>query len=92
MNSATDPLADLPPASDPEAPASVGSATMEKDRTLRLMLRTETADGMVGEMTMVVAPDDPRYAGYVAHLGGMKPGDAKPIPPFPEPQIDPNSI
>lgn len=92
MNAATDPLADLPPAFDPEAPASVGSATMDKDRTLRLMLRTETADGMVGEMTMVVPPDDPRYAGYVAHLGGMKPGDAKPIPPFPEPEIDPNSI
>jgi hypothetical protein len=43
-------------------------------------------------MTMVVPPDDPRYANYVAHLGGMKPGEAKPIPPFPEPEIDPNSI
>jgi len=35
---------------------------------------------------------DPRCAGYVAHLGGMKPGDAKPIPPFPEPEIDPKPI
>ena len=92
MNAATDPLADLPPADDPESPASVGSAEMEKDGTLRLMLRTETADGMVGEMTMAVPRGDPRYAGFVAHLGGMKPGDAKPIPPFPEPEIDPKSI
>jgi hypothetical protein len=92
MNAATDPLDNLPPAFDPEAPASVGSAEMAKDGTLRLMLRAETADGMIGEMTMVVPPGDPRYAGYVAHLGGMRPGDAKPIPPFPEPPIDPNSI
>ena len=55
---------------------------MDKDGTLRLMLRTETADGMIGEMTMAVPRGDPRYAGFVAHLGGMKPGDAKPIPPF----------
>ena len=78
MNAPTDPLDDLPPADDPEAPASVGSA--------------ETADGMIGEMTMAVPRGDPRYAGFVAHLGGMKPGDAKPIPPFPEPEIDPKSI
>ena len=92
MNATTDPLADLPPASDPEAPASVGSADMDEKGVLRLMLRTETADGMIGEMTMLVPPDDPRYAGFVAHLGGMQPGDAKSIPPFPEPEIDPNSI
>ena len=93
MNAAaSDPLDDLPPASDPEAPASVGSAEMGKDRVLRLMLRTETADGMVGEMTLVVPPDDPRYAGFVAHLGGIEPGEARPIPPFPEPEIDPKSI
>lgn len=87
MNAPTDPLDDLPPADD-----SVGSAEMDKDGTLRLMLRTETADGMIGEMTMTVPRGDPRHAGFVAHLGGMKPGDAKPIPPFPEPEIDPKTV
>ena len=47
-------------------------------------MRTETADGMIGEMTMLVPPDDPRYAGFVAHLGNIQPGEAKPIPPFPD--------
>jgi hypothetical protein len=87
-----DPLADLPPADDPEMPDSVGSAEMDDDGTLRMSLYTETEDGMVGEMMMVVKPDDPRYAGFVAHLGGIGPGEAKVIPPFPEPEIDPKSV
>jgi hypothetical protein len=86
-----DPLADLPPADDPDMPASVGSAEMDDDGTLRMQLRTETADGMIGEMMMVVKPDDKRYAGFVKHLG-IKPGEACAIPPFPEPEIDPKSV
>jgi hypothetical protein len=27
-----------------------------------------------------------------AHLAGMKPGEKRPIPPFPEPEIDPDSV
>lgn len=91
-NPSNDPLADLPPADEAEQPASVGVATMDADGTLRLMLRTETASGMVGEMTLVARPDDPRYAGYLAHLGGIAPGQARPIPPFPEPAIDPDTV
>jgi hypothetical protein len=65
---------------------------MGADGTLRLQLRTETATGLIGEMLMVVPPGDPRYAGMVQHLSGIQPGQARAIPPFPEPEIDPNSV
>lgn len=86
-NDANDDL--LPPDDEPE---SVGIATMDPDGTLRLQLRTVTADGIVGEMLQIVPPGDPRHEGYLAHLGGMVPGRAKPIPPFPPPEIDPDSV
>lgn len=89
MTAPADPLADLPPA---EEPPSVGTAEMADDGTLRLMLRTETDDGLVGEMVLTLAPDHARYAEYVAHLGGMAPGDVKAIPPFPAPVVDPKSV
>ncbi len=89
MSAHDEPFADLP--MDEEL-ASVGSAEMDDDGTLRLMLRTETEDGTIGEMMMVVAPDDKRYAGFVAHLDNIQPGEAKPIRPFPEPVVDPDSV
>jgi hypothetical protein len=86
------PRESLPPDPEDGLPASVGTATMAQDGTLTLMLRTETADGLVGEMVMVVPPGDPRHAGMVRHLGGIAPGQARAIPPFPDPEIDPNSV
>jgi hypothetical protein len=73
-------------------PPSVGTARMDKDGTLKLYLRTETAEGMVGEMLMVVPRDDKRYPDMVRHLSGIQPGEAREIPPFPAPEIDPKSI
>lgn len=86
---ATDTTDDLPP---PAPPPSVGTARMDADGTLKLYLYTETADGVIGEMLMTVRPDDPRHAGFVAHLGGIQPGQARRIPPFPAPEIDPDSV
>ena len=79
---------------DPDGgePADVGMAEMAKDGTLRLHLRTTAEDGTVGEMMMVVPPKDPRHPGMVQHLGGIAPGQAKPIPPFAEPEVDPDSV
>jgi hypothetical protein len=86
------PRESLPPDPEDGMPASVGVATMAPDGTLKLMLRTETEDGLVGEMVMIVPPGDRRYADMVRHLSGIVPGQARPIPPFPEPEIDPSSI
>jgi len=80
------------PDPDSEEPTSVGMAEMERDGTLKMHLRTETGDGTIGEALLVVAPNDKRYADMVRHLGGLKPGEARAIPPFPEPKVDPDSI
>ena len=68
--------------------AAVGSASRLADGTIRLELRTETPDGTIGEALMVVAPDDVRHPGILAHLGGLEPGKSCPIPPFPLPVDD----
>jgi hypothetical protein len=61
---------------------SVGVATMQEDGTLRLQLRSEGPRG-IAEALKVVKPDDPQYAYYVRHLGNIRPGESKGIPPFP---------
>ncbi len=75
---------DQPPARP--QPASVGSAYMQPNGTLEMSLRTETKDGTIGEALLVIVKDDPRYADMVKHLGGIKPGEGKAIPPFPAPE------
>lgn len=77
----TPPDADRPP--EQPAPKDVGSAYMDEDGVLEMSLRTESADGMIGEALLVIRPDDPRYAQMVQHLGGLKPGEGCAIPPFP---------
>ncbi|MCU0700075.1 MAG: hypothetical protein MUC96_26505 [Myxococcaceae bacterium] len=63
--------------------ASIGSATMQADGTLELMLRAEGPGGMVGDALVRYPPTHPEYQTVLAHLGGLKPGESKPVPPFP---------
>lgn len=86
------PRESLPPDPDDGAPNSIGMAEMLKDGTYHLHLRTELEDGTIGEALMVVKPDDPRYPQMQAHLPGLAPGRARPLPPFPEPTVDPDSV
>lgn len=65
-------------------PSSIGSATMEPDGTIVMVLRAEGPDGAVGDGLDVVRPADRDYASVLAHLGGLKPGEIKPVPPWPE--------
>lgn len=64
----------------PAAP-SIGVATMEKDGTLVLQLRAEGPD-MVGDALVTYAPDHPQYQKVLEHLGGLKVGESKPVPPW----------
>lgn len=57
----------------------IGYAHMRDDGTLELTLRAEGADGTVGDATLVVAPDDSRHVPMVLQLGGIKPGESKPV-------------
>lgn len=69
----------------PAAGASIGSATMKADGTLVLQLRAEDpASGAVGQGFFSYAPDDPKYARTLAHIGGLKPCQETSVPPWPE--------
>ncbi len=57
---------------------------MEADGTLILMLRATGPGGMVGDSRLVIPPNDPRYRDYLKHIGGLKPGETKPVPPWPD--------
>ena len=46
--------------------------------------RLATQVGAVGEAVLTYKPDDPKYPEIVKHLGGIKPGETKPVPAFPE--------
>lgn len=66
--------------STPDAP--IGSATMTDDRTIVLDLRAE-GPGIVGIARLTYPPSHPDYWRIFNHLGGIRPGECKLVPPFP---------
>ncbi|MCC6335976.1 MAG: lytic murein transglycosylase [Myxococcales bacterium] len=65
-------------------PESIGSATMKPDGTIQLMLRAEGGGGAVGDALLTYPKTHPQYAEILRHLGGLEPGQSKPVPPFPD--------
>jgi len=63
---------------------SIGVATMSADGTIGLRLRAETADGAEGEGYFTYSPADTDYESVLGHIGGLQPGESKPVPPWPE--------
>lgn len=70
--------------------ASIGSATMKEDGTIVLQLRAEADNGAVGQGLTVVSPSDLDYEKTIAHLGGLKPGQEKSVPPWPDKKDSPS--
>lgn len=64
--------------SDCRGSGSIGNAVMSTDGTITLSLRAP--DGTMG--AIAYHRTDPQYARIVSHLGGIHPGDHKPVPPF----------
>jgi hypothetical protein len=60
---------------------SVGRAKMSADGTITLQLRSLWPNP-IAETQLVYAPDDPQYEEIKHHLGGLNPGESKPVPPF----------
>ena len=60
---------------------SIGVATMTEDGTITLRLRS-LPPGPIAEGTMSYRPGDPQYEEVKRHLGGIKPGEAKPVRPW----------
>jgi hypothetical protein len=67
-----------------DAQRPIGLARMEDDGTLVLDLRAEGPGGLRGLAQIRCPPDDARYKGWVEHLGGIRPGEEKLVPPWPE--------
>jgi hypothetical protein len=65
------------------ADAPIGTATMEPDGTIVLMLRAE-GSGAVGDALLKYPRGHKQYDEILQHLGGLRPGETKPVSPFPE--------
>jgi hypothetical protein len=59
-------------------------AWLEPDGTLVMQLRAETAGKAVGDALLRYKPDDLEYGRMLEHVGPLKPGERKPVPPWPE--------
>lgn len=64
--------------------APIGTAAMEPDGTILLMLRAEGPGGIIGDALLRYPPGHERYQVVLEHLGGLRPGESKPVPPWPE--------
>jgi hypothetical protein len=64
-----------------ESVASIGAATMEANGVITLRIRS-LPPGPIAEGVFRYAPGDPQYAEIIRHLGGIAPGETKPVPPW----------
>jgi hypothetical protein len=64
---------------------SIGTATMDKDGTIVLVLRAEGDKGLLGDGMLAYPRDHADYQKVLAHLGGLKPGESKAVKPWPNP-------
>lgn len=64
------------------APAPIGTARMEPDGTIVLDL-TAREGGTAGHARLLCPRDHPDYEKILRHLGGLRPGETKPVAPFP---------
>lgn len=64
------------------SPPSIGVAKMLPDGTIILWLRAEGPKGEIGDATFTYKKSDPKYADILKHLGGLKAGEEKPVPPW----------
>ena len=67
----------------PPEPAPIGTARGLPDGSVELTLRAVSGPGAVGDGRFVVKPADAAYAAILKHLGGLAPGEVKPVLPFP---------
>ena len=64
--------------SDCRGTGSIGNAVMSADGTIALTLKAP--DGT--QAALAYHPGDPQYARILSHIGGIHPGEHKPVPPF----------
>ena len=58
----------------------IGQAAMREDGTIIMDLRMEDPkSGAIGDARLTYKPGDPQYQATLDHLGGLKPGEIKPV-------------
>lgn len=57
----------------------IGMASMSDDGTVTLRL-TMTSDGKPADAVIIYKVGDPRYEEILRHIGGLRPGQIKPVP------------
>ncbi len=67
-----------------EEKQSIGFARMEEDGTIVLELRAEGPGGITGDALLRYPPGHPEYNNILRHLGGLKKGEVKQVPPWPQ--------
>lgn len=65
-----------------ELPESIGMATMTDDKTIILDLRADGEKGEIGTARFVYPTAHPQYQEILKHIGGIKPNEKKPVPPW----------
>lgn len=55
---------------------------MTEDGTIVLDLRAVSPQGQVGIGRLTYPPSHPQYQEILKHIGGIKPGENKPVPPW----------
>ena len=65
-------------------PESIGRASMEADGTIVLYLRAQSSSsgGASGDALIRYPLNHPQYRSILEHLGGLRPGESKPVPPW----------
>ncbi len=61
-----------------------GVATMKEDGTIRVVYKTEGAAGFGASVVIEYKPQDEEYQKILDHIGGLKVGESKAVPPWPE--------
>jgi len=62
---------------DCRGPGSIGTALMSADGTLTLNFT-----GPIMRGVLAYHRGDPQYARIISHIGGLQPGQKKPVPPW----------
>jgi hypothetical protein len=66
---------------------AIGAATMTEDGAIVLSLRAKAADrAIIGDARLVYPKNDKQYSEILKHVGGLKPGESKPVFPWPDKQ------
>jgi hypothetical protein len=70
-------------AENPASEPSVGVARMLENGTILIGIRGPGVDGPL-QAVLMVEPGDTNYQQIIDHVGGLKPGETKSIPPWPD--------